>query len=424
MQRYPYALTLLAAALVACGGDSAAARASSAGAPAAAETSSAERAPAGVADAFGNGDATLSDSVIERDRLREDWRRFTPEDSARQAAGADSASSGSAAAVSSPDSESVGDIGPASMKRPDVHVPLSGDVAGPSVAKVQILLDRALFSPGIIDGRWGKNTSKAVYWLQHREGLEATGKVDAETLRRLRSLAGRNGESVTSHSLTADEVSGPFVDIPDDVYAKAKLDCLCYQSLGEKLAERFHTSQDMLERLNPDVSLGSLSAGDRILVPEVRDSTAHAQGDVARIVISDGGHYVHAEDAGGRILYHFPSTLGASYAPSPSGKFSVESISWDPKWHYQPDLLSHEPDTLKDAMLPPGPNNAVGIVWMQLSKPHYGIHGTSAPETIGYVTSHGCVRLTNWDARLLAHRVHPGIPVRFVDGDRRVADGG
>jgi lipoprotein-anchoring transpeptidase ErfK/SrfK len=164
-------------------------------------------------------------------------------------------------------------------------------VAGPSVAKIQILLDQARFSPGTIDGRWGKNTEKAIYYFQETNGLNGAGE----------------------------------------------------------------------------------------------------------------------------ILYHFPSTLGADYSPSPMGEFGIESITFHPEWHYQPDLLADVDPEDDDAVIPAGPNNDVGIVWMALSEPHYGIHGTKAPETIGYTTSSGCVRLTNWDAAFLAQRVAEGAQVEFTD---------
>jgi lipoprotein-anchoring transpeptidase ErfK/SrfK len=146
----------------------------------------------------------------------------------------------------------------------------------------------------------------------------------------------------------------------------------------------------------------------------VLEAPSRDRGKVAEIVVSDGGHFVHGVDASGRVIYHFPSTLGSEYAPSPDGEYRVTSIAHDPTWHYQPDLLTGEPDDRDDAVIAAGPNNPVGVVWMALSKPHYGIHGTSAPETIGYVTSHGCVRLTNWDARFLADHADAGVPVRFT----------
>lgn len=349
------------------------------------------------------------------------------------------------------------------VELPAVTLPLSGDVQGPSVLYVQILLDRSPFSPGIIDGKWGKNTDKAVYWLQKREGIDPTGTVDSTTFQRLYELAGRPDRYVRTVTLTEDDVSGPFVTVPADIYQQAELDCLCYDSASEKVAERYHASPDLLARLNPDADLANLKAGDRLRVPNVeksplsqeksvlaagrtertgadrpdrrgsadttvasrRDSPAAPErparsdlaggGEIAKIVISGAGFYLHAVDADGRVVYHYPTTLGSEYAPSPQGSYSIASIAFAPWFHWKPALLTGEDPSKPDARLPPGPNSPVGLVWMQLSKPHYGIHGTSAPATIGYVTSHGCVRLTNWDAVDLAHRVAPGVPVEFRD---------
>lgn len=337
---------------------------------------------------------------------------------------------------------------------PPVTLPLSGDVQGPSVMYVQALLDRSPFSPGILDGKWGKNTEKAIYWLQRREGLDPTGTVDSTTFHRLYDLAGRPDRYVRTVALTEDDVSGPFVTIPGDVYEQAELECLCYQSTGEKVAERFHSTPDLLARLNPDVDLAALQAGDSLRVPNV-DKTPLTQeervlataapeggpmarrgsgpdtlapgdtarrsapqgtrddGEIARLVISGDGFYLHAVDASGRILRHYPTTLGSEFAPSPEGNYSVSAIAFAPWFHWQPDLLTGQDASKPDARLPPGPNSPVGLVWMQLSKPHYGIHGTSAPATIGYSTSSGCIRLTNWDAVELAHRVAAGVPVEF-----------
>jgi hypothetical protein len=300
-----------------------------------------------------------------------------------------------------------------------VHLPLFGDVAGPSVLRTQVLLDRALFSPGMIDGRWGKNTAKAVYWFQKREGLPATARVDSATFNRLARLAGEPRELVRTHTLTAEDVEGPFVDLPegngDEIYEIAKMDCTCYESLTEKLTEQFHVTTEVLEQLNRGVEIDSLQAGQTLQVPNVRDPDARAPGPGARREVSGPGSFVHALDARGRILYHFPSTLGATYDPSPQGNFTINDVTQDPSWHFQPKILERIPDDKPDAMIPPGPNNAVGVVWMDLSEPHYGIHGTKSPETIGYATSAGCVRLTNWDARFLSRHVTKGIPVRFRD---------
>lgn len=301
---------------------------------------------------------------------------------------------------------------PDAPERPDVHLPLGGQVEGPSVLWVQALLDRARFSPGVIDGKWGKNTEKAVFWLQREAGLPPTGVVDSVTFERLWERAGRPGTLVVARTLDEEDVAGPFAPIPADVYALAKRKCSCYESLSEKLAERFHASLAILRELNPDVELDALAAGDTLRVPDL--DAPVPEGEVARIQISGTGYYVHAVDADGRILYHFPTTLGSAYDPSPEGNLEVVSIHPDPWFHYQPRLLAGVDPSLPATTLPPGPNNLVGDTWIKLSKPHYGIHGTRAPETIGYATSSGCVRLTNWDARFLRERIAPGTPVVFT----------
>ena len=149
-------------------------------------------------------------------------------------------------------------------------------------------------------------------------------------------------------------------------------------------------------------------------VPVLRDASAGRDARVDRIVISADGFHLHALDAGGNIVFHFPTTMGSSYDPSPEGTHRVTKITRDPWWHYQPSILEHVDSSEPEANIPPGPNNAVGVVWMALSIPHYGIHGTSAPETIGYTTSAGCVRLTYLDASFLGDRIAEGTSVEFT----------
>jgi lipoprotein-anchoring transpeptidase ErfK/SrfK len=358
--------------------------------------------------ALSDWDARLAAEEIEAGRLDPAWRQVVQFDTVSVVA--DSVAL-----------EAFDSISAESVNTRPMSLPLYGDVGGPSVLRVQILLDRALFSPGIIDGHWGKNTEKAVYWLQHREGLPRTGRVDQRTFERLAQLAGGSNELIRPHTLTAEDVEGPFVSIPEDIYEKAGLDCMCYESLSEKLAERFHTSRDVLAKLNPGVELDAVAAGDQLQVPVVRSDEAGRGLQVARLVVSDQGFYVHALDANDRILFHFPSTLGSSFDPSPTGNHSVARITHEPWWHYQPAILEHVDDDEEEAKIPPGPNNAVGPVWMALSIPHYGIHGTSAPETIGYTTSAGCVRLTNWDALFLADRIEEGVAVDFTESPEETA---
>jgi lipoprotein-anchoring transpeptidase ErfK/SrfK len=292
------------------------------------------------------------------------------------------------------------------------RLPIGRGAQGAAMLRVQVLLDRALFSPGMMDGKWGRNTEQAVLWFQTREGLPATGRVDSATYARLVRVAGGGVDAVRVHTLTADEVAGPFIPMPESIYEQAKLPCSCYQSLTEKLSEAFHATPEVLRKLNPGVRLDSAKAGQTLLLPSVRDPAARP-GEIAAIEVSGPGNFVHALDARGRILYHFPTTLGASYDPSPQGDFRVRQVDVDPWWHFQPKILKSVPDDRADAMVPPGPNNAVGKVWVTLSVEHYGIHGTKSPETIGYAQSAGCVRLTNWDALFLARRLAVGTPVRF-----------
>jgi lipoprotein-anchoring transpeptidase ErfK/SrfK len=301
--------------------------------------------------------------------------------------------------------------------------PLKIPKSGPAALQLQILLDRAGFSPGIIDGTWGTNAAKAITFFTKPDD---TGRLDGDsppevtsvdlaTYDRLRSAAPPK-PLLRWYTVTAADLAGPFTPIPEEVYDQAKLKCLCYSSPGEALGERFHTSPKFLAQLNPKVKLDALKPGAKLLVPNVElDGSALPQDTAiaARLIISKKKNWTHVVDSNGRIIYHFPSTLGAGYDPSPSGDFKVTDVSHDTPFRYQPKLFSEVPDSEPEALLPPGPNSPVGIVWISLSKKHYGIHGTSSPETIGYASSHGCVRLTNWDAWRLSQIVESGTPVSF-----------
>jgi len=298
-----------------------------------------------------------------------------------------------------------------------VMIPISGDVRGPSVLKAQVYLDRLHYSVGALDGRWGRNSAITVWWWQRAHGLEGTGAVDEATFRALARAAGY-APAITQYVVTADDVAGPFTHIPDDPYEKAKLSCLCYESLREKLAEQFHASEDFLEVLNPDVKFSELGAGTTINVPNVRPAVKTDQPDLAKIVISLRGNSYNAYDASGNLVFHAPTTVGSTFDPSPHEDLHMVAVVHDPHFHYDPTLYSEVPDSEPDAHLKPGPNSPVGVVWMALSKEHYGMHGTSDPEAIGYASSHGCVRLTNWDAEEVSHRIAKGVPVEFVDTKR------
>jgi lipoprotein-anchoring transpeptidase ErfK/SrfK len=308
-----------------------------------------------------------------------------------------------------------------SIERRATRFPIRVPSQGPMALQIQILLDRANFSPGIIDGQWGPNARSALKWFKSsgssdsesgKLGADSGAMVDKATYDRLLANVDTAG-LMTRYEVTADDLEGPFIKIPEDVYEQQKLQCLCYSSPGEELAEKFHTTESLLQQMNPRMKFSSLSAGNMIEVPNVENALSRAAAPIARLVISKKEFWTHALDASGRVIEHFPSTLGAGYDPSPTGAFRITGIAHDPAFHYQPALFAEVPDTKPTARLPAGPNSPVGTVWIALSKPHYGIHGTSSPQTIGYANSHGCVRLTNWDAENLAREVQSNTPVQF-----------
>ena len=306
----------------------------------------------------------------------------------------------------------VGDISPENVNAPPTVAMLKSDI-GPAVLRAQILLDRAHFSVGAINGRAGKNTALAIYWFQASQNLSATGLLDVATYKRLASIVDTS-DVVAPYTVTAADVAVPLISIPRSVYDQERLRCLCYTSHLEALAERFHTTEDVLRKLNPQESFASITPGMRIWTPSIEGPGNRQPEPIARIVVSKKGSYVHALARNGAIVYHFPSTLGSAYDPSPDGRYHVTNVAYNPTFRYDPTLFSDIEDDARKAKLPPGPNSPVGLVWIALSKEHVGIHGTPTPETIGTESSHGCVRLTNWDALRLAEWTEEGVPVEFV----------
>jgi lipoprotein-anchoring transpeptidase ErfK/SrfK len=354
----------------------------------------------------------------EKERFNEEWRQLESLREAQAQKAAQQAQQTPAVNVQFVPNgkESFKGLDANAINNAPVVVPLKGDVAGPSVLKTQVYLDRLNFSVGALDGRWGKNSAISLWWFQRARGINAAepGALDEATFRALAGAAG-GAPALVQKALTEDDVKGPFKTIPEDVYDQAKLDCLCYETLKEKLAERFHTTQEFLEQLNPNVKFGDLKAGDSLWVPNVREAITADRPDIARVQISIRGNTFNAFDAQGNLIFHSPTTLGSKYDPSPRETVEVKKITFDPHFHYQPKLFHEVPDDEPEANLSPGPNSPVGVVWVALSKPHFGIHGTGDPDSIGYASSHGCVRLTNWDANDVARRLAPGVKIEFVD---------
>lgn len=313
----------------------------------------------------------------------------------------------------------------------------------------QVLLDKEGFSPGQIDGQPGTNFSHAVAAFQTARELTASGRADCETWQ---ALGGTTPDAaLTTYTVTQQDLDGPFeAQIPKELAEQAKLPSLGYQTPLEKLAERFHASPALMTKLNP----GPLSAGREIRVPNVtpfdisvKPAAAAPTGAKPSAPAANAGKPAAPAAAGkptgttgvkpaaaapeitiqvtkadsalraisgdGTVVFFAPVTTGSEHDPLPTGDYKVVGVSWLPPFHYNPDLFWDAKATDEKATIKPGPNNPVGVTWISLSLEHYGIHGSPEPGNIGHTESHGCVRLTNWDAARVVALVKPGTPVQF-----------
>lgn len=272
-----------------------------------------------------------------------------------------------------------------------------------------MLLDRAHFSPGVIDGYDGENVRKAVSAYQHANALTVNGLADEALLTRLEQ---DTAPALVAYVITEEDVRGPFVDVPDDLLAMSELPRLGYESAEEGIAEKFHMDGDLLRTLNPGADFST--AGTEIVVA---NAGGDLSGDVATIEIDTREEAVRAFDASGALLAYYPATVGTTEAPTPTGDHTVRGIAFDPTYRYDPARLPTFGNRGHGAVnIAGGPNNPVGAVWIALSADTYGIHGAPQPQLVSKSGSHGCVRLTNWDAVELARASHQGITVRFTTG--------
>ena len=274
--------------------------------------------------------------------------------------------------------------------------------SGVRVLRAQILLDRARFSPGEIDGRFGPDLEIAVKGYQDRHQLKPTGVVDAE----MWALLNKDTEDLlVNYIITPQDIRDPLVPIPKDVQEQAKLKRMGFQTADERIAELFHVSPQLLLQLNPGKKF--LLAGEEILVPRFTRAVATR---AARVVVSKSKRTVTAVAANGTAIAQYPATMGGPHDPLPIGSWKITSVQPNPVFYYNPERFWSAKKDGSKAQLPPGPNNPAGTVWIGLSKPHYGIHGSPEPGTVRRTESFGCIRLTNWDASELAKMIRVGTP--------------
>jgi len=312
----------------------------------------------------------------------------------------------------------------------------------------QVLLDTAGFSAGVIDGKKGTSFTQAVRGFQQANGLELSGKLDYPTRT---ALLRQNRQSTIYVKLTGDDVSGPFVyPFPKKPEDQAKLQFMGYRNMLEKLAERYHTTPQTVVALNgPDKLIGP---GQTLRLPNVAPSSRDYSGAINDkqaqlmamlnvggeqpkgdfIVVdksdgtlkvyksgSEGGTNTKSSDSSpsvptGTLVAQFPVTTGSGHDPLPLGTWKTTTYSFLPPFNYQPDLFWDVADDKAEQKLPPGPNGPVGVAWLDLTKEHYGIHGTNEPQIIQHTESHGCLRLTNWDVMRLSRMLKPGFTAYFV----------
>ena len=278
----------------------------------------------------------------------------------------------------------------------------------PVFAKIQVLLNRKHASPGAIDGATGMNTLKAISTYQTMNNLDATGKMDQQTWDSLN--AGQSEPVFVEYTITEDDLKGPYAkSIPSNYALQAKMKGLYYTRVTEMLGERFHMDENFLQQINPNVSFKK--AGEKIIVANIRNNLPE---DIHLIIAHKGAKQLYLFNSKNKMIASFPATIGSSDTPSPTGTHTVKNIAPNPVYNYSPSNFI-QAGNMEKLELPPGPNNPVGNMWIGLSKPSFGIHGTPNPSLISKTASHGCIRLTNWDAQDLAKRVKKGITVKFLE---------
>ena len=278
----------------------------------------------------------------------------------------------------------------------------------PVYARAQVMLNNLHASPGPIDGKSGKNFLKALAAYQQIKSLPISGELDKQTWDSL--LKNQKSAAFGTYQITAADIKGPYAkSIPRNYAQQAKMPGLYYTRVTEMLGEKFHIDEDFLKQLNPKANFKKV--GETINVPIVRNDLPEG---VALIIAHKPARQLYLYNSTNQMIASFPATIGGSGTPSPKGTHKVIKVAANPVYGYNPKNFVQGSNRQKLA-LPPGPNGPVGNMWIALSKPTFGIHGTPNPSLISKTASHGCIRLTNWDANDLGRKVQPGTVVKFLD---------
>jgi lipoprotein-anchoring transpeptidase ErfK/SrfK len=279
----------------------------------------------------------------------------------------------------------------------------------PVYARAHVMLNNAHASPGAIDGSSGKNTLKAIASFQQINGIKPTGTLTQETWNALIAKQGSKPAFI-EYTITDADLKGPYAaSIPHDYALQAKMKGLYYTRVTEMLGEKFHMDEDFLKKLNPKATFKK--AGEKIIVANIRNEVPE---DIHLIVAHKGAKQLYLFNSRNQMIGSFPATIGSSDTPSPTGTYKVTGVAPNPWYSYSPSNFV-QGKNLKPLSLPPGPNGPVGNIWIGLSKKSFGIHGTPNPSAISKTASHGCIRLTNWDANDLGKKVKSGVTVKFLE---------
>lgn len=283
----------------------------------------------------------------------------------------------------------------------------------PALIKAQVLLDRAWFSPGVIDGRNGENVQNAIKAFEKARGLNVDGALDEELWRKLNEAS--SDPVLTTYTISDEDVKGPFAAIPENMEEQAKLERLSYSGPEELLAEKFHMDVDLLKELNPDKRFDE--AGTSIVVANVAPPSAvdEMAKEIEKIEVVKSERILRVVGKDGAVLATYPASIGSDEKPAPRGTHKVRAVAPNPTYTYNPNYGFKGVKAKEKFEIKPGPNNPVGSKWIDLSVESFGIHGTPDPEKVGKAYSNGCVRLTNWDVEELAGMVKKGMPVVFLD---------